>query len=108
MFWFKKYVLAIYLHFKDYLKSCEGQNKSPMTVNNILKMRNNTSNLYYDFIEYFVSSVVGKNHYNSCRSFKLLSEFTTVSDEALAILIYENNIDTWKDMAYRKITKNSN
>lgn len=79
-----------------------------MTVKNILKMRKDTSSLYYDFIEYFVSSVVGKNLYNYCRSFKLLSEFTTVSDEALAILIYENNIDTWNDMASRKITKNSN
>ena len=78
-----------------------------MTVNKILKMRKDTSSLYYDFIEYFVSSVVGKNHYNACRTYKLLSEFTTVSDEALAILIYENNIDVWKDMANRKITKNS-
>ena len=79
-----------------------------MSVHKILKLRKDSSSLYYDFIEYFVSSVVGKNHYNSCRSYKLLSEFTTVSDEALAILIYENNIDTWKDMANRKITKNSN
>ena len=32
---------------------------------------------------------------------------TTVSDEALAILIYENNLDTWQDMVMRKITKKS-
>jgi hypothetical protein len=30
-----------------------------------------------------------------------------VSDEALAILIFENNIETWKDMAEKNITKNS-
>ena len=38
---------------------------------------------------------------------KLISEFSTVSDEALAILILENNIDTWKDMIEKNITKNS-
>jgi len=78
-----------------------------MSVDNILNMRKDTSSLYFLFIEYFVSSVVGKIHYNLCKSYKLLSEFTTVSDEALAILIYENNLETWKDMACRKITKNS-
>ena len=100
--------MLCYHFFLDYYKACEGQSKTPMSVHKILNLRKDTSSLYYDFIEYFVSAVVGKNHYNSCRSYKLLSEFTTVSDEALAILIYENNIDTWKDMANRKITKNSN
>ena len=38
---------------------------------------------------------------------KKISEFTTVSDEALAILIFENNLDTWKDMSEKNITKNS-
>ena len=78
-----------------------------MTLSEILKLRNDSTNLYYDFIEYFVSSVVGKNFYKFHKTDKLLSEYTTVSDEALAILIYENNIDTWKDMASKKITKNS-
>ena len=76
-----------------------------MTVNEILKMRKDTSSLYFNFIEYFVSSVVGKTHYKLYKCDELLSKFTTVSDEVLAILIYKNNLDTWKDMAYRKITK---
>ena len=79
-----------------------------MTLSEILKMRTDTTNIYFDFIEYFVSSVVRKHHYKDNRCNKLLSEFTTVSDEALAILIFENNIETWKDMASKNITKNSN
>ena len=31
----------------------------------------------------------------------------TVSDETLAILIYENNAEIWKDMVDKNITKNS-
>ena len=34
-----------------------------------------------------------------------MSEFTTVSDEALAILILEYNIDTWKDMIGKILQK---
>ena len=51
--------------------------------------------------------MVGKKYYKYHKTDRLLSEFTTVSDEALAILIYENNIETWKDMASKNITKNS-
>src|SRR5687767_2141263 len=70
-------------------------------------LRKDSTNMYFEFVEYFVSSVVGRNHYKFHRCNKLLSEFPTVSDEALAILIYENNIDTWKHMSIKKITKNS-
>lgn len=38
---------------------------------------------------------------------KLISEFITIGDEALAILIFENNIDTWMDMFKNNIRKNS-
>ena len=59
------------------------------------------------FIEYFVSAVVGKIKYKENRCEKMLSSYATTSDEALLILIYENNIETWKDMAMKDITKNS-
>ena len=70
-------------------------------------MRNDTTGVYFEFIEYFVLAVVGKNHFKYHWCDKLLLEYTTVSDEAMAILIYENNIDTWKDMLEKSITKNS-
>lgn len=78
-----------------------------MSLEEIMELRRDTSGLYFIFLEYFLSSVVGKNHYKLYRCERLVSEFTTVSDEALAILIYENNIDTWKDMVDKNITKNS-
>ena len=36
-----------------------------------------------------------------------MSEYVTVSNEAMAILIFENSIDTWKDMDEKSITKKS-
>ena len=78
-----------------------------MTVNQILLLRNDNDALYYDFIEYFLSAVVGKREYKMYRCDMLLSQFTTVSDEALAILIYENNRETWVDMMNNNIKKNS-
>jgi len=73
----------------------------------ILCLRHNTTGVYFEFLEYFVSSVTGKNHFKYHRCDKLLSEYVTVCDEALAILIFENNIDTWKDLYLKNITKNS-
>lgn len=78
------------------------------TLSKILELRKDTSKVYFAFIEYFVSGVVGKNVYKKNKCDKLLSQFTSVSNEALAILIFENNVDTWNDMAQNKITKNSN
>ena len=37
----------------------------------------------------------------------MLSKYATVSDEAFAILIFENNFDTWMDMGITKCTKTS-
>ena len=98
------FVLFLYL---DYYKTCQENERDLITLPEIMELRKDTRGLYFGFIEYFVSSVVGKNHYKFNRCDKLLSEFTTVSDEALAILIFENNIVTWKDMASKNITKNS-
>jgi len=78
-----------------------------MTLSDILLMRKDTTGNYFEFIEYFVSSVAGKNHYKYHRCDKLLSEYTSVSDEAMAILIYENNYDTWRDMVEKELTRNS-
>ena len=65
-----------------------------MTFNQILQFRNNTDTLHYDFLKYFLSTVVGKREHKMYRCDTLLSHFTTVSDEALAILIYKNNRET--------------
>ena len=59
--------------------------------------------LWIYWIFYFISG--GENFYKFHKTDKLLSEYTTVSDEALAILIYENNIETRIDMANKKLPK---
>ena len=77
-----------------------------MTVDQILLLRNDNYALYYDFIKYFLSAVVGKREYKMYRCDTLLSQFNTVIDEALAILIYKNNRETWVDMMNNNIKKN--
>ena len=78
-----------------------------MSLSDILLIRNDTTGVYFEFLEYFVSLVIGRNKfkYNCCD--KLLSEYVMVCNEALTILIYKNNIDTWKDLLDNIITKNS-
>ena len=99
--------MCIWLFYSDYSRACKKGGKTFMTISNISNLRNDSTGLYFEFIEYFLSSVVGKNQYKMCRCEKKISEFATVSDEALAILIFENNLDTWKDMSEKNITKNS-
>ena len=71
-------------------------------------MRSKGNFMYFDFVNYFISAVIGKTKYkrNSCTN--LLSKYASVSDEAFAILSLENIFDTWIDMAIRSNTKTSN
>ena len=74
-------------------------------MDGILKLRSKGNQDYIDFVEYFVSAVIGKKKYKENKCNKLLSEYASVSDEAYAILIFENNFDRWYDMAKKNITK---
>ena len=71
-------------------------------------MRLERNYIYYDFIHYFVSAVIGKMDYKKRLCSFLLSSYATVSDEAFAILSLENNYDTWMDMGLTGNTKTSN
>src|SRR6476661_3308426 len=70
-------------------------------------MRSKNNFVYYDFINYFIPPIIGKmdNKKKSCVN--VLSKYATVSDEAFAILCFENNIETWMDMGVRGDTKTS-
>src|SRR5687767_5992143 len=98
---------CLFLFYLEYFNACKDNGKEWITLPQIMALQKDTTKTYFHFIEYFISSVVGKNHYKYSKCDKLLSEYTTVSDEAFAILIYKNNFDTWKDMASKNITKNS-
>ena len=63
----------------------------------IVNTRQKWSAMYIDFLNLFVASVVGKKYEELCW-FRKLSEFVTISDEVLVLLIFENNYDRWINM----------
>ena len=78
-----------------------------LSLDNILKLRTDSTGLYSAIIEYFISPVIGKIFYKENRCERLLSDFVSVSDEAFALLIFENNHATWCDMIRQNNTKSS-
>jgi hypothetical protein len=63
--------------------------------------------MYVDFVEYYVSAVIGLRHFEKNKCTKNYREYVTISDEAFAILTIENNWDRWIDMAKAKFWKTS-
>ena len=51
------------------------------------------SKIYFDFALHFVSVVIGRKKFESYCWKHAISKFVTVSDEAFALLISENNYD---------------
>jgi len=76
-----------------------------ISLDDILNLRQDSTGLYFKFIEYFIAPVVGKIFYKENRCDRLISDYISVSDEAFAILIFENNYETWCDMVKRNNTK---
>ena len=63
---------------------------------------------YNTFFDVFVKRVVGVRKFERHATKHLLSEFVTVTDEAFALLVYENQEDRWRIMAEdstRKLVK---
>jgi hypothetical protein len=54
---------------------------------------------YVDFATFFIAPIVGKIQFEYCCYRQSFSEYVTKSDEALALLIYQNNFDRWLSMA---------
>ena len=65
----------------------------PNQIETILESEDQT--LIYTFYRVCVSRAVGKRKWNEYSKKKLLREFVTPSDEALAMLIVENNVGKW-------------
>ena len=64
----------------------------------IVESRHKDIPSYVDFFNLFVANVVGKKHFENVCWREKLSNYVTVSDEAIALLIYENNYERWTDM----------
>ena len=65
----------------------------PNNIENIVESDDEL--LVYSFYRVCVSRTVGKRKWNEYSKKKLLHEFVTPSDEALAMLIIENNVAKW-------------
>ena len=70
-------------------------------------MRQEENTDYEDFIEYFLSVVVGRRQYDKVKHTDFVSQYASKSDEALALLLLENSFDRWNDMYKNTTTKKS-
>ena len=74
----------------------------------IVETRRQDKDMYHDFINYFVKPVVGKRKFDNSSFKYLLSRYVTISDEAFALLTFENNYERWLDMAIKNNWTSSN
>ncbi|HEY9298455.1 MAG TPA: hypothetical protein VIQ31_19280 [Phormidium sp.] len=68
----------------------------------IVSTRRNDLDMYMDFFSLFVAPVVGKKRFENLCWRQKLSDFVSISDEALALIIFENNYDRWIAMGKKK------
>src|SRR5687767_3144502 len=64
----------------------------------IVDTQRNDLQMYTDFFSLFIGFVIGKKRFEGLCFRENLSTFVTISDKALALLIFENNYDRWIDM----------
>src|SRR5687768_1934650 len=93
-------IFKIIVISSDFVKDCKGIKnvRESFNLEQVLKMRSENSFMYYDFINYFVSAVIGKMDYKKKSCIMVLSKYAIVSDKAFALLCLENNFETWMDM----------
>ena len=60
---------------------------------------------YMLFVDQFVRATIGCALFDGYATKRHVSEFVGVSDEALALLLWENQEDRWKEMAERGVAK---
>lgn len=76
-------------------------------MDKILKLQKDNQGHYANFVEYFLSAVIGKQDYNKVKHKSLLSSYATSSDESFALIVLENNIERWIDMHEQNNQKSS-
>ena len=73
-------------------------NNMPFTLDDVMKMRGNS--LHFEMIyKTFLARVHGKGAFDKRAKTTLISEFVTVSTEALMILLFVNHWDQWMAQA---------
>jgi len=66
---------------------------------NIVSSRRKSGHEYMLFCQYFVSVIMGKKHFDDHSWRFRFSDFITISNEAFALLVMENNFEQWFEMA---------
>ena len=77
----------------------EGDSSLVMPEKNIVNNRRQTFESYCVFASHFIAPVVGKQRYDNLCWQTTFSSYVSKSDEAFALLIFENNYDCWTSMA---------
>src|SRR5687768_18508640 len=103
-------IFKIIVISSDFVKDCKGIKnvRESFNLEQVLKMCSEKNFMYFDFINYFVSTVIGKMDYKKKYCTMVLSKYATVSDKAFALLCLENNYKTWMDMGLTGNKKTSN
>ena len=73
------------------------RDKTMPLLKNVLLMRQNVDGAYTIFCDTLLLQVVGRNIWKAMGTEAYISKIATVSDEAFAILLLENNYDVWKE-----------
>jgi hypothetical protein len=72
----------------------------PVTVESLkTRFEEDKYPVYKDFVQFFVSGVVGIRLFDKQKCMARYSTYVTVSDEAFAVLTLENNSSRWASMA---------
>ena len=94
------HVSRIFVVAVDWMANLKADKQPLPTMEDILELRSNEE-LYVQVMNQFVAYVVLKLEWNErLRSplVKSMGQLATISDEALALLILENNYDRWMDI----------
>ena len=78
-------------------ENCNGEIEFPFT-SDIIRNRRRTIKNYIIFALNFISVVVGKRQFDNYSWHFNFSNYVSVSDEAFALLIFENNYKRWMHM----------
>ena len=94
--------------FQELVKDSGGIADLQFDFDDLFNLQKDETGIYEKFVDYLLSAVVGKRIYKSQKHKALLSTYTTVSDEAFALIVVENNWERWVDMHEHNNFKSSN
>ena len=84
--------------YKDLVENFKGIQNLKVDLTQIYDLQKDETGTYGQFVDYLLSAVIGKRVFKVQKHKSLLSTYATVSDEAFALLILENNFDRWVEI----------